>query len=121
MLERELSSLPSSCAVISFLVLFVLPSKSVCLPCFPSSNVVRLVRPVGGVPFAGMTVYALQTLIQACVSDGLSGAISHQQVSAPHVPSPFGVKSILVAFYQRRQKSSAADSSGFQCGKSSQI
>ena len=56
-----------------------------------------LVRPDGGVPVGGMTVFALETLIQACVRDGLSGVVTHQQVSASHVPSQFVVTSIPVA------------------------
>ena len=68
-----------------------------CFLCFPPSCVVLLVRPDGGVPVGGMKVFAVETLIQACVRDWLSGVVTHQQVSASHVPSQFVVTSIAVS------------------------
>ena len=75
----------------------VLVSESVYLPCSPSSSVVLLVLPEGGVPVGGITVSALETLVQACIRDGRSGSVTHRQVSASNVPSQFGVASVRVA------------------------
>ena len=56
-----------------------------------------LVRPDGEVPVAGMTVSALQTLIEACVREGLSDTVTRPQTSVSHVPSQFGVTSVPAA------------------------
>ena len=47
-----------------------------------------------GVQVGRVTVSALETLIQACVRDGLSGAVARQQVFASHMLSQFGVMSV---------------------------
>ena len=44
--------------------------------------------------FGKMTVSALEALIQACVRDGLTGAVTRPQASVSHVLSQFGVKSV---------------------------
>ena len=56
-----------------------------------------LVRSSGGVPVGGMAVSALETLIQACVHDGLGGAVARPQSLVSHLPSQFGVKSLPAA------------------------
>ena len=88
-----------SCVLFPCLVLSSLSLLCVRLlrPCFPSSCVVLLVRPDGDVPLGEVTVSDLETLIQACFRDGLGGTVNHRQVSASHMPSKFGVKSIPVA------------------------
>ena len=78
-------------------IVCVLFSKPMYLPCFLLLCVVLLVRPDVGVPVGGMTVSALGTLVQACVCNGLIGAVTHWQASGSNVPSQFGVASIPVA------------------------
>ena len=51
----------------------------------------------GGVPVCGMTISAMETLIQAFVRDGLGSAVTHRQVSASRVLLQFGFISIPVA------------------------
>ena len=54
------------------------------------------VRPDESVPVGGMTVSALETLIQAFVCDRLSAAVTHRQVSASNFLSEFGATPILI-------------------------
>ena len=93
---RVFVSLKRSCHLVPGLV-GVLSPIAVCLSCSPLSFVVPPLRPDGACQLVRRKSAVENSLVQAWVRDGLSGAVIHRQISASNVPSQFGVEAIHVA------------------------